>query len=182
VVGDGIQFNDLVGDDDEDDFDIDDIDIDLGSPNVNIEADMDDYDVNLNDSEDDRGMEGSPSEHGFGFGSHTDSDAGGNDVDETANLGTRKNIKTNEYTTFVLGELYRADRNLFMWPDADTKLKNYSSKCGAVNYRQPVVINANEKARIDATQPDSYTGFVQTGSTEELKNSNYYIALACGVT
>lgn len=83
--------------------------------------------------------------------------------------------KKTDYTTFVLDRLYKADRKLFLWKDVSTKLNNYSSKCGAVNYRQPIVIDKKEKDYIDKNHPGSYTGYVQTGSTPELKERNYYI-------
>lgn len=183
-----IQFNDLVADqnDDEndDEFDFDDIDIDFGSPNVNIELDMDDYDVNLNDLDGNVGDgDNAPSEHNFGYQHASDIEKEEDERQKSSalkkpnveNTNITNNGKTNEYTVFVLGELYKADTSLFRWPDAETKLKNYSSKCGATNYRQPVVINEEEKRNIDKTHSGSYTGYVQTGSTEELKQSNYYI-------
>ena len=170
---DSIQFNDLMAnmnnDDNEDEFDFNDIDLDFGSPNVNIESDMDDFDIDLNDDvEFPDNVSEAPDLN----------EAPGNTeppVTQPPQPSPNKGVKTNDYTTFVLNELYKADRDLFLWPTVDTKLKNYSSKCGAVNYRQPVVINTKEKAHIDKTQPDSYTGFVQTGSTEKLKTDNYYI-------
>lgn len=85
--------------------------------------------------------------------------------------------KKNDYTQIVLKTLQVADPLLFKWTPAnsDDKKANYSGKCGAVNFRQPIVINKMEKENIDKNYPDSYTGFVQTGSTEELRNKNYYI-------
>ena len=200
----GVQFNDLVADqeddsrdeEDLDEFDFDDIDIDFGSPHVNIEEDLDDYDLNLNDFDDDVGGDGPAaqeadvSEHGFGFDHGPETPPSPKRTDAAPDAEAKKpaageqtteptrivnNGKTNEYTVFVLNELYKADIDLFRWPDAETKLKNYSSKCGATNYRQPVVINREERSHIDRNHPGSYNGYVQTGSTPELKQSNYYI-------
>lgn len=83
--------------------------------------------------------------------------------------------KKTDYTSFVLERLYKADPELFLWKDTSTKLKNYSSKCGAVNFRQPIVISKKEKDYIDKNHPKSYTGYVKTGSSEKLKEQNFYI-------
>lgn len=83
--------------------------------------------------------------------------------------------KKTDYTSFVLERLYKADPELFLWKDTSTKLKNYSSKCGAVNFRQPIVITKKEKDFIDKHHPKSYTGYVKTGSSEKLKEQNFYI-------
>ncbi|QOI90293.1 hypothetical protein QKU58_gp038 [Pyramimonas orientalis virus] len=127
------------------DFDFDDIS-DIDSPKPNIETDISDYDEEILDDEE--------------------------SIDEE---GLKESGKKTDYTTFVLDRLYKADKKLFLWKDVSTKLKNYSSKCGAVNYRQPVVINKEEIENIDKNHPGSYTGFVKTGSTPELKEKNYYI-------
>lgn len=168
---DDIQFNDLmanINDTVDDEFDFSNIDLDLGSPHVNVESDMDDFDIDLNDVENDGPDEPDVQNEPFQF-----------DDEEPANTApqdpSQKQVKANDYTTFVLLELYKADRNLFLWPDVDTNLKNYSSKCGATNFRQPIVIDKKQKTFIDKTQPGSYTGFVQTGSTDKLKKENYYI-------
>jgi hypothetical protein len=83
--------------------------------------------------------------------------------------------KKTDYTTFVLERLYKADPELFLWKNTSTNIKNYSSKCGAVNFRQPVVITKEEKEYIDKHHPKSYTGYVKTGSTSVLKERNFYI-------
>ena len=77
------------------------------------------------------------------------------------------------YTNFVLSKLIDADKDLFTWDNK--KYSNYATKCGAVNYRQPIVITQEEKARIDTEHPKSYTGYVKTGSTEEKREKNFYI-------
>lgn len=80
------------------------------------------------------------------------------------------------YTTFVLNKLIEADHELFSPSEKDRgRRRVYASRCGAVDYRQPVVITAEEKSRIDAKYPNSYTGYVKTGSTEELRERNFYI-------
>tara|TARA_Y100000389_G_scaffold205122_1_gene263541 strand:+ start:19346 stop:23374 length:4029 start_codon:yes stop_codon:yes gene_type:complete len=100
------------------------------------------------------------------------------EIDEIkSTVGIAKEYHKNDYTQNVLKKLQAADPLLFKWTptNPEDKKANYSGKCGAVNYRQPVVINKSEKENIDKNFPNSYTGYVQTGSTEELKNKNYYI-------
>ena len=148
-LSDNVNFNDLVDIDDFDIGNIDDLGIDVDSPVVNIETDIgdieDDEEVSINI-----------------------------DDDEDTELVNESGKKT-DYTTFVLDKLYRADRKLFLWKNISTNLKNYSSKCGAVNFRQPIVINKEEKENIDKNHQGSYTGFVKTGSTPELREKNFYI-------
>lgn len=80
------------------------------------------------------------------------------------------------YTTFVLNKLIEADHELFSPSEKDRgRRRVYASRCGAVDYRQPVVITAEEKQRIDNKYPNSYTGYVKTGSTDELRERNFYI-------
>ena len=90
-----------------------------------------------------------------------------------------EDIKPEEYTNlskselrkyssrFILNQLKSADKDLFL-PD-------YATRCPIIDKKMPVVINKVEKMRIDANHPDSYSGFIKTGSTEELKNKNYFI-------
>ena len=68
---------------------------------------------------------------------------------------------------FINSKLREADKDLF--------ISNYSKHCPATDKKMPVVISKIEKDRIDKTNPKSYSGFIKTGSTEELKNKNYYI-------
>ena len=100
-----------------------------------------------------------------------------NDDETQLNDESTTEYHKNDYTQIVLKKLQTADPLLFKWSpaNADDKKSNYSGKCGAVNFRQPIVISKKEKENIDKNHPDSYTGFVQTGSTEELQNKNYYI-------
>lgn len=77
------------------------------------------------------------------------------------------------YTNFVLAKLIEADKDLFTWDNK--KYPNYATKCGAVNFRQPIVITKEEKMRIDKEHPNSYTGYVKTGSTEEKREKYFYI-------
>ena len=106
---------------------------------------------------------------GIDLNVEVDADEGAKDADED----DESMSESKRYTTFVLNKLIEADRELFTWEDK--KYRNYAAKCGAVDFRQPVVINAKEKAKIDADHPGSYTGYVQTGSTPELAKKNYYI-------
>lgn len=155
----GVNFNDLVdnmGDSEDYDFDSDDnneFDFDTSSPKLNIETDVSDFD-DYEEDEDVKDVE---------------------DVEVLEEEDVPESVKKTDYTTFVLDRLYKADSKLFLWKDVSTKLKNYSSKCGAVNYRQPIVISKEEKNNIDKNHPGSYTGYVKTGSTEALKEKNFYI-------
>lgn len=100
-----------------------------------------------------------------------------NDEDEDEDKPSENVVvtKKTDYTTFVLDKLYQADPKLFLWKDVSTNLKNYPSKCQAVDFRQPIVVTKQELENIDKNHPGSYTGFVKTGSTEQLKELNYYI-------
>lgn len=77
------------------------------------------------------------------------------------------------YTNFVLSKLIEADKDLFTWDNKN--YSNYATKCGAVNFRQPIVITQEEKDVIDREHPRSYTGYVKTGSTEEKREKHFYI-------
>ena len=68
---------------------------------------------------------------------------------------------------FVNNKLKSADKDLFV--------SNYSKHCPVIDKKMPVVISKNEKLSIDEKYPKSYSGFVKAGTTEELKNTNYYI-------
>lgn len=143
--------------------DIENILNDIDIPVINTEIDIEDYDDILNEQVIDEQM----SEHSsFSF----DFDKNTEKVSDK-----QKQIEKADYTTFVLLKLYEADPNLFRWKGQKTNLNNYSSKCGNVNFRQPIVISKEEKEHIDTTQPGSYTGYVQTGSTNELAANNFYI-------
>jgi hypothetical protein len=157
VNTDSLNFNDLL-DVDPDElnmnmFDISGLNMD-NSPKVNIETGL--GDIEEYDEEDDVDEEGVNEE-------------------DDEDLDDEKKKKKTDYTTFVLDRLYKADKKLFLWKDITTTLKPYSSKCGAVDYRQPIVINKQEKDKIDLNHPGSYTGFVQTGSTPERTKRNFYI-------
>jgi hypothetical protein len=74
---------------------------------------------------------------------------------------------------FILNRLYRADPDLFQAKLSDGS--RYSSVCGKVDARQPIVISPEEKAIIDRKSPGSYNGFVQVGSTDARAARNIYI-------
>lgn len=148
-----LNFNDILQnmeDNDDSDSDLEDIGFDFSSsPVLNIEDDITmDKAIDVDDNEDD------DNDDGYKF--------------------KESGIST-DYTTFVLEKLYKADKNLFVWKDDNNKMNKYSSKCQATDFRQPIVINEKEKNFIDDNHPDSYDGFVQTGSTEALKKQNFYI-------
>ena len=146
-----VNFNDLIDSDNNlDDLDLDDLsDIDMSSPKINIETDINDLVEEENEEEE-------------------EDDDINNDGDITG--------KHTDYTTFVLNKLYTADKNLFLWDKKKySQFKAYSSKCQKTDFKQPIVINRKEKDKIDKDHPDSYTGYVQTGSTTKLKDKNFYI-------
>lgn len=158
---DDLTFGDLQDWDDNngaDDIDFNDIFDNVDIPIINNEIDMEDeaFDEEYDDFEEE----------------------GNNDDKEEAddvNIASNNSNKKSDRTTFVLYKLYEADRKLFRWKGTSTKLNNYSSKCGTVDYRQPIVVSKEELDHIDKTQPGSYTGYVQTGSTPELAKKNFYI-------
>lgn len=155
-----ISFTDLQDwEDNHDDIDFDNILDGIDIPVINIETDLEDYEDIINDDI----IEDNISE---------DLNTNNSEIDTSE---PNKKIDKADYTTFVLYKLYEADRKLFRWKGLSTNLNNYSSKCGNVNYRQPIVISKAEKDNIDKNEPGSYTGYVQTGSTENLKTQNYYI-------
>lgn len=149
------------------DIDLDDILDGIDIPVINTEIDMENYDDILTDDiVEEQLSEGSSDSY------RVNQDATSQVVDEK---DVKRAVDKADYTTFVLYKLYEADSKLFRWKGISTKLNNYSSKCGNVNYRQPIVISKTEKALIDKTHPGSYTGVVQTGSTKELAERNFYI-------
>lgn len=76
----------------------------------------------------------------------------------------------------ILGFLKEADRKLFEYQiPASKKRTDYPSLCGWTDTRQPMVITAEEKKKIDTEFPSAYDGYIKTGSTKELANKNYYI-------
>lgn len=141
-----VDFNDIVDFNEIDDIDLD----DLNDLNIDVSSPI----ANIEDEVDVIHIE---------------------DVEPDQEVDYSDSGKKTDYTTFVLERLYKADPELFLWKNTDTNLKNYASKCGAVNYRQPIVINEKEKKNIDKHHPGSYTDFVKTGSTEALKQENFYI-------
>jgi hypothetical protein len=143
---DELSFNEIL-DNYDNDFDLEDI-LNENNVDINIETDINDLIYN---EEDDEEYEEEDDE---------------NNIEENNN-------KIHDYTTFVLNKLYDADKKLFKWENK--AVKNYSGRCGAVDYRQPVVITKQEKDKIDKEQPNSYTGYVKSGSTEELKEKHFYI-------
>ena len=138
---------------DTDDVDFNDIFENVDIPIINNEIDLEDAEFDTEDDVDEENDETM--------------------MDDEEEL--KKGKKKSDRTTFVLFKLYEADRKLFRWKGTSTKLNNYSSKCGTVDYRQPVVVSKEELNHIDTTQPGSYTGYVQTGSTPELAKKNFYI-------
>lgn len=154
AVEDELQYGDFVNNTSVDDFlNSDGFDLDMFDIGVDLNVEND---ADIKEAEGDGDVEGPGSDLGEGEG----------EGDETMTDSKR-------YTTFVLNKLIEADRELFTWEDKN--FRNYAAKCGAVDFRQPIVINASEKAKIDSDHPESYTGYVQTGSTPELAKRNYYI-------
>lgn len=72
----------------------------------------------------------------------------------------------------ILDKLYEADRELFDYKMDDSL---YSSTCGWVDRRQPVVVNKEELDKIQKEHPGAIQGYVKSGSTAELEEKNYYI-------
>ena len=70
-------------------------------------------------------------------------------------------------TRFINNKLKDADKDLF--------IPKYSTSCPAVDKKMPVVITKVEKDRIDKEHPESYSGYLKSGTTDDLRNKNYYI-------
>ena len=77
---------------------------------------------------------------------------------------------------YVLGLLREADNDLFNYKSENNKKRqDYPSICGAVDKRQPIVIDQKIKDNIDKKYPGAYDNYMQTGSTPELAQKNIYI-------
>ena len=76
----------------------------------------------------------------------------------------------------VLGYLKEADSKLFDYPHIKGKKRtDFPSSCGWTDTRQPMIINEEQKNKIDKEFPEAYDGYIKTGSTPELAKKNYYI-------
>lgn len=80
-------------------------------------------------------------------------------------------LKRKKYHRLILKRLVQYDKSLFKHKGPG----QYSTICGKVDMRQPIVLNEQEKAHIDEHYSGSYTGYVQTGSTEDKKKKYYYV-------
>ena len=81
---------------------------------------------------------------------------------------SKENVDYKRYVTWSINDrLRKADPKLFY--------KKYSSHCQAQDKKQPVVITKEQKEKIDATRADSYSGFINHGTTTDRKAKNYYI-------
>jgi len=84
--------------------------------------------------------------------------------------------KKGKMSGYVLNKLKEADKDLFEYdPSQSPVRKDYAQMCGWVDTRQPIVINEEEKKKIDLISSDSYNGFIKTGSKKDTANKNYYI-------
>lgn len=124
------------------------------------------------------------------FGTGTDTGTGtGDDVDNEADPATvpqaepvKVDVKAyqnlendkSKYNAYikdhVINALQKADKELF-----SSEGGKYTTSCQAVAKRQPIVISKAEKDHIDNTSPNSYYGYVKTGSTPEKLEKNFYI-------
>jgi len=73
---------------------------------------------------------------------------------------------------YELKRLYNADPKLFKF-SGKKMFGAYSTICGSVDQRQPIVITEKEKEKIDKEHPGSYTFALKYGSN--YKRMNYYI-------
>jgi hypothetical protein len=76
-------------------------------------------------------------------------------------------VKKGRSIGFILKRLVEHDPDLFK-----IKKTKFTTVCTG---RQPIVLNKEEKDKIDREYPDSYKGYLKIGSTPELKNKHYYI-------
>jgi len=76
----------------------------------------------------------------------------------------------------ILSKLHEADPYLFDYKPKDQKRRRtYSSLCGWVDRRQPVVVNKTELEAIEQNHKGAIYGHVRTGSTKDKASNNYYI-------
>jgi hypothetical protein len=98
-----------------------------------------------------------------------------NDKENENSLNSSKKPKVKSTGT-ILEYLKNADKKLFNYQNNKGKKKNsYPTVCGWVDKRHPIVINEEQKTKIDKEFPGAYDNYVKTGSTEELAKKNYYI-------
>lgn len=100
-------------------------------------------------------------------------------MDEITDSDIIQNISKNEFQ--FLARLKQFDKDLFVF---DKKrfpaniYQGYSQKCQKSDMKYPIVITAEQKAKIDELDKiygKSYGNYVKTGSTAELVNQNFYI-------
>lgn len=94
-------------------------------------------------------------------------------------LPTPAPTKSSKTKGYILGKLHEADRDLFDYKlepkDDGKRRREYSSLCGWVDRRQPVVVNKEEIDKIEKEHPKAIHGYVKTGSTAEYEEKNFYI-------
>lgn len=73
-------------------------------------------------------------------------------------------------TNYFIRKLYEADQDLFNHPEI-----KYSSTCGLVDGKQPVVVSNEELEHIHRDFEGAITGSVKAGSTKEKYDKNNYI-------
>lgn len=88
-------------------------------------------------------------------------------VRESKPVGSRSTTEGESIDESILKEIQRSDPGLFWFNKS-----GYSTACGAVNGRQPIVVTKEELSRMD---PMSYTGAIAYGSTEEAAARNRFI-------
>jgi len=97
-------------------------------------------------------------------------------TENNSNVNPPETIKKGKTPGPILGFLKEADPKLFDYPHVKGKKRtDFPSACGWTDARQPMVINEEQKNKIDKEFPGAYDNYVKTGSTKELAKKNYYI-------
>ena len=111
-------------------------------------------------------------------------DTTGMEADKYQNVENNPKLMKQYHRNYVINKLYAADPEMFKYDGpvisykgkvTDKVKKDYMRSCPATDKRQPIVISPGEKAMIDKYHKDSYRGYINTGSTDELKKNNIYI-------
>lgn len=97
-------------------------------------------------------------------------------VHANEDLLLEKASKSGKLKGYILSKLHEADKYLFDYTvPKDQKRKNYSSLCGWVDRRQPVVVTNEELNKIKKEFPSAISGSVKTGSSPDYEAKYNYI-------
>jgi hypothetical protein len=98
------------------------------------------------------------------------------EVQDSENFNSSNNLSlTNmNITSYFIKRLKRRDKKLFTEQNSNA-YTSYSRMCPENNKRQPVIINNEEKERIDRESRGSYTTALKHGSSDDPAQHNWFI-------